>query len=99
LQANKSTVLDRKIAPPIHNATDFDFVLQPLQTVACRNGMPIYYINGGAQEVISVEWIFEAGSWYAPQYSVAQAVAYLKAAQAVKQLYKSMKLLNFTGQV
>jgi zinc protease len=98
LQPKNFDVLDRSIAPSIHNATDFDFVLQPLQTLSCKNGMPIYYINGGAQEVISVEWIFEAGSWYAPQYSVAQAVAsLLKSGTSSKTALQIDEFIEFYG--
>jgi zinc protease len=92
------STLNRKIPPAIHNATEFDFVLPPISTVACKNGMPIYYINGGVQEVVSVEWIFDSGAWYAPESTVAQAAAgLLKSGTSSKTALQIDEHIEFYG--
>ncbi|HTO14704.1 MAG TPA: pitrilysin family protein [Edaphocola sp.] len=70
-------MLDRKIAPSIQNAIDFDYKLQKCELTVCPNNIPIYWLQAGAQEVIEVSFIFNAGIIYEPQTAVAQAVAAL----------------------
>ncbi len=67
--------INRKIAPPIKNATEFDFVLPPCNTFICENNIPIYSVNAGTQDVFSMEIIFDAGSRYENKYAVSQATA------------------------
>ncbi|MFM2386343.1 MAG: hypothetical protein RL660_1100 [Bacteroidota bacterium] len=91
-------VLDRKVAPAIYNATEFDFVLQPIDTVKCSNGIQMHYINGGAQKVISIEWIFEAGSWHTTQFATAQATAaLLKSGTSSKTALQIDEIIDFYG--
>lgn len=35
------------------------------------NGIPVYYINAGSQDVVKIDFIFEAGTWFQPQNLVA----------------------------
>jgi predicted Zn-dependent peptidase len=41
------------------------------------NQMPLYWLNAGVQEVVEINWVFEAGLWYEQKPAVAQAVASL----------------------
>lgn len=43
--------VDRTIAPPIHDAVEFDYVLPPIQQVQLANGLPLYWLNDGVQDV------------------------------------------------
>ena len=70
-------VLDRKIAPKIHDAIEFDFVLPPVHTYTLDNGLPLYWLNAGVQDVVEVDWAFPAGLWYEQKQGVANAVAAL----------------------
>ena len=41
------------------------------------NGVPVYTIDAGAQEVLQMEMVFYAGNWFEQQKSVAAATNYL----------------------
>lgn len=66
-------ILDRTIAPAIHDAVDFDYVLPAINTVKLDNGLPLYWLNAGVQDVVQIDWIFPAGLWYEQAASVAHA--------------------------
>ena len=66
---------DRTQAPAIHDAIEFDYVLPPINKVQLDNGIPLYWLNAGVQDVVEIDWVFPAGLWYEQQPAVAQAVA------------------------
>jgi len=68
---------DRKQSPPVLDAVHFHYQLQPLHQESFPNQIPLYWLNAGTQEVVQVEWVFEAGLWQEPQTAVAQATAAL----------------------
>jgi len=68
-------VLDRKVAPAIHHAVEFDYKLPPINKAALDNGLPIYWLDAGVQDVVQIDWIFPAGLWYEQSPSVAHATA------------------------
>lgn len=55
-------MLDRKIMPEIQQIEKIDFI--KAQTKFLKNGLPLYYINGGTQDVLKIDFIFEAGTWF-----------------------------------
>lgn len=69
--------MNRKTAPPIKDAIEFDLALKPYQKFNLDNGVPVYAIDAGAQEVVQVELVFYAGNWFEQQKSVAAATNYL----------------------
>ncbi|MCD6010326.1 MAG: insulinase family protein [Flavipsychrobacter sp.] len=68
-------VLDRKTPPAIHDAIEFDYVLPPINTVKLDNGLPLYWLNAGVQDVVEIDWVFRAGLWHEQKPSVAHATA------------------------
>jgi len=70
-------MVNRTQAPEIRDAVTFDFYLQPCNKTLCDNSIPIYWLNAGSQEVVQVDWVFNAGLWQESAVSVAQAVAAL----------------------
>ena len=68
-------VLDRTTPPAIHDAIEFDYKLPPLNTTALENGLPLYWVNDGVQDVIQLDWVFPAGIWYEPKPAIAHATA------------------------
>jgi zinc protease len=54
-------MLDRKTAPGFNKEFTFD-IIDPVSSVL-SNGIPVYFINGGEQNVIKVELILPAGRW------------------------------------
>ena len=69
--------IDRKIAPAIHDAIEFDYKLPPINTEKLDNGLPLYWLNAGVQDVVQIDWVFPAGLWYEQKPSVAHATAAL----------------------
>src|SRR5215212_6073669 len=72
-----STELNRTIAPRIKDAVEFDLRLQPLQRFTLDNGANVFAIDAGAEEVLQVEWIFNAGNWYETKNMVAAIANHL----------------------
>ena len=70
-------MLDRTIAPKIKDAVDFDLQLKKSEQFTLDNGIPVYTINAGAQEVSMIELVFYAGNWYEDQNIVAGTTNYL----------------------
>ena len=68
-------VLDRKVSPAIHDAVEFEYKLPPINAVQLGNGLPLYWLNAGVQDVVQIDWIFNAGLWYEQKASVAHATA------------------------
>ena len=54
--------LDRKINPPIVDAVNFKLNLKPYQHFMLDNGVEVYAVDAGAEEVLQTEWIFSAGN-------------------------------------
>jgi zinc protease len=53
---------DRKQAPGIVDAVNFNLTLKPYQHIVLKNGANVYAIDAGAEEVMLVEWVFFAGN-------------------------------------
>ena len=49
-------IISRSIQPPLHHITDFSF--QQIEKTSLDNGIPVYFLNAGVQDVIRVELIF-----------------------------------------
>lgn len=57
-------MLNRTIAPPIVDAVNFNLQLQPYEKYVLKNGVEVYAINAGTEDVMLIEWVFDAGNWY-----------------------------------
>jgi len=68
-------VLDRKTPPPIKDAIAFDYVLPPITKAKLGNGLPLYWLNAGVQDVVEIDWVFPAGLWYEQKPAIAHATA------------------------
>ena len=69
--------IDRTIAPKIVDAVDFDLRLKPYQKYTLKNGVEVYAIDAGAEEVMMVEWVYYAGDWYEEKNLVAAATNFM----------------------
>jgi len=68
---------DRKQAPEIVDAVNFNLRLKPAEKFKLDNGIDVYAVNAGAEEVLSFEWVFFAGNWYEEQNLVAATSNFL----------------------
>jgi zinc protease len=69
--------LNRTIAPPFKDATEFELQLKQYQKYILKNGVEVYAVNAGTQEVMSMELVFNAGNWYEQQNNIAAATNFL----------------------
>ena len=70
-------MIDRLMSPPIKDAVEFDLQLKPYEYFTLDNGVPVYTINAGTQEVLQVEMVFYAGNWFEDKKSVASATNFM----------------------
>lgn len=73
----ETLTVDRKIAPPITDAVNFHLELKPYEKFALDNGVPVYAINAGAEDVLMVEMVFFAGNSFEDKNLVAAATNFL----------------------
>jgi predicted Zn-dependent peptidase len=70
-------MLNRTIAPEIKDPVEFDLTLRGCEQFTLDNGVPVYSINAGAQEVTMIELVFFAGNWHEDQNIVAGTANHL----------------------
>ena len=70
-------MLNRTIAPPIIDSTDFNLKLKPYDLFHLDNGVPVYAINAGAQDVLQIEMVFYAGNFFEKNNGVAATTNFL----------------------
>jgi len=61
--------LNRKPQPGITSVESFN--LQKPEKFILDNGIPVYTIDSGTEDVVKIELVFRAGSWYQPQSMIA----------------------------
>jgi zinc protease len=69
--------LNRTQPPPIKDAIEFDLKLKPYEKYTLNNGIEVYAINAGAEDVLQVEWVFYAGNWFEKKNLIAASTNFL----------------------
>lgn len=70
-------MINRTIAPQIKDAVELDLRLKQCQKFVLDNGVEVYAIDAGTEEVLQLEWVFYAGNWYEENNLVAASTNYL----------------------
>jgi len=70
-------MINRKTAPEIIDAVNMQLQLKPYDHFTLDNGVPVYSIDAGAQEVLLIEWVFYAGNWYEDKNIVAATTNFM----------------------
>ncbi|MCC7523824.1 MAG: insulinase family protein [Chitinophagaceae bacterium] len=68
---------NRQVAPEIKDAINYTLELKPYQKYSLQNGIVVYAIDAGAEEVVQIELVFKAGNWFEQQNLVASATNHL----------------------
>jgi len=63
--------LDRKKAPAFHQVENIEFL--DVKKTKLDNGIELNYINGGSQEILKIDFIFNAGNWFQSKPLVASS--------------------------
>ena len=64
--------MNRAIAPEI-KTPDIIHLIES-QKISLDNGLPVYVINAGDEEIVKIDFVFEAGKWYEPKNLLADFV-------------------------
>jgi predicted Zn-dependent peptidase len=70
-------IIDRTIAPKIIDAVDLRLTLKPYQKYELKNGVEVYAVDAGAEEVMMIEWVYYAGDWYEEKKLAAAATNFM----------------------
>ncbi len=70
-------MLNRTTTPNIIDAVDLNLTLKPYESFLLNNGIPVYAVNSGSEEVLMLELVFNAGNFYEQQNLAASATNHL----------------------
>ncbi len=70
-------MLNRINAPSIVDAVNFNLQLKPYKKLTLKNGVDVYAIEAGAEDVMSIEWVYYAGNWYEDKNLVAATTNFM----------------------
>lgn len=73
----KQNTIDRTVPPHIVDAVDLNLTLKPYIKYILKNGIEVYAIDAGAEDVMMVEWVFYAGNWFEDKNIIAAATNFL----------------------
>jgi zinc protease len=91
-------MLNRTIAPEIIDAVNFNLTLKQAQHFVLKNGVEVYAIDAGAQEVLQLELVFFAGNSVEPQKTVAHATNFLlKNGTASRTAFQINEAFDYCG--
>ena len=91
-------MLNRTEAPFIKDAIEFDLQLKPYELFTLDNGVKVYSIDAGSQEVLQMEMVFYAGNSYESANAVAAATSQLlKNGTSNKSAFEINEHFDFYG--
>jgi predicted Zn-dependent peptidase len=90
-------MLNRKQSPVIKDAIEFDLKLKPYEKYVLNNGIEVYAVNAGTEEVLQVEW-FYAGNWFEKKNLIAASTNFLlKNGTSQKSAFQINEHFEFYG--
>lgn len=93
-----TAMLNRKQAPRIKDAIEFDLTLKPYDKFILDNGIEVYAVHAGPEELMQVEWVFHAGNWFEQQNGIAGATNHLiKNGTSRKSAFEISEQIDFFG--
>ena len=91
-------ILDRKTLPHIVDAVDFNLRLKPYLKFTLKNGVDVYTIDAGAEEVMYLEAVYYAGNWFDEKKGVASATNFLmKNGTSTKSSFQISEQFEYYG--
>ncbi len=89
---------DRKIAPQIKDAVEYKLNLKHPDQFKLSNGVDVYSLNAGTEEVVQIEWVFKAGNWFEKRKNLASATNFLiKNGTSKRTAYQINEFVDFYG--
>lgn len=91
-------MINRTESPEIKDAVDFTLTLPPYATYTLHNGVQVYEVNTGAQEVAQIDFVFYAGNFFEDQQAIAATTnALLKNGTTNKTAYQLNEAFDYLG--
>jgi predicted Zn-dependent peptidase len=89
---------DRSLAPEIKDAVEYNIELKRPDTFHLDNGVKVYNVHAGTEEVVQIEWVFKAGNWFDEKKNVSSAANFLiKNGTSKKSAYEINEYVDFYG--
>jgi len=89
-------MLDRTIAPPFVKSSSFDLITP--DDARLSNGIDVYFVSGGSQDVLKIEFVFDAGRWFETKTAAAYFTAQLlQKGTAVKNSFQIAQIFDRYG--
>lgn len=93
---NMHTKVNRKEPPALQMIDRLD--INNFKTVNLQNGTPVYVVDGVEEEVVKIEWRFQAGRWYETQPAVARTtLQMLRKGTSLKNSQQIADAIEFYG--
>ena len=90
--------LNRLVPPPIKNAVDFNLELKKAEIFTLNNGVQVYTINAGEEDVMQLELVYAAGNMHETQTLVAAATnSLMKNGTRTKTAFEINEHFEFYG--
>jgi zinc protease len=70
-------MINRTVAPEIVDAVNFHLQLKPYTKFVLKNGIEVYTVNAGAEELMMIEWVFYAGNSFEEKNLIAATSNFL----------------------
>lgn len=70
-------MVNRLEAPEIKDAIKYQLELKPFRKMVLHNGIVVYAVDAGAEDVVQLELVYRAGNWFEQQNMVAAATNHL----------------------
>ncbi|MBL0145871.1 MAG: insulinase family protein [Chitinophagaceae bacterium] len=91
-------MIDRTISPKIKDAVEFDLKLKPYEKYKLNNGVEVFAVNAGVEEVLQVELVFAAGNNFEKLKGVAGATnSLLKNGTSAKTAFQINEYFEYFG--
>src|SRR5690606_16903133 len=90
--------IDRKIPPRIKLPVEFELRLPECRSFSLSNGVQVYALDMGSEDVLMLNWVFYAGNHFEKQNTIAPAVNYLlKNGTSTRTAYQIEESVDFYG--
>ncbi|MBS1576899.1 MAG: insulinase family protein [Bacteroidetes bacterium] len=91
-------MINRTVAPEITDPVNFHLRLKPYKKFTLKNGIDVYTVDAGAEELMMVEWVFYAGNWFEDKNLVAASSNFLlKNGTATKNAFAINEHFEYYG--
>ncbi len=91
-------MLNRAQAPHIKDAVEYSIGLKKPDQFTLDNGVDVYNVQAGTEDVVQIEWVFKAGNWFEERKLIASATNFLiKNGTSTQSAFEINERVDFYG--